>query len=621
MLAQTGTTGSPYSAMLRVTDNEGATATQSFSTDLLLPPVAVITVPTPIVVCYDLGAPILAPAPPANPPPMTLAYGNTLSLDGSTSYDQDNYGSGIANYAWDLGGDGTYEFSASPSYGGASFTATWAQIIAKGGIPGEEFTVNLTVVDNEDVDDMTSFTVMLDNDKPPEFLTKGETDPNVRNADTFDFFVVARALNGVLFERTLTAQDPDGTTPTWSIHGGDSGQFEIDAATGVLTFTGISSPGDSYTFQATVTSNNKTDVAYVQVTVVDAAIQIIDYTSDNGEIKRENQTFDSVAGGSFHEVEWKWFDSSPTSSYSDPLTHTMDTKVMLQVTLAGIPQGTAFTVEGKSGYEYLHFFASKAGEGVSTNVELTAEDELPNYIGQIDEAIAWTLTMNGQSIDLGSSRNLIYVTYGDPEGIVTQKRINWLTWAASGQNEIDGIVTDIQRESLRPDSQYANVPNLAPSHIWSYLDGALSECDEHVKLIEAAVKMLGVKAENGSPAGVVGYIYPKNNAINKGDFKNNDNENSEHPRNANNTEDLNYDLWYRGVDGRNHKYEAVYRINVIVNGITTFHYYAGFDRGITSRSVPYFTSETAVMEGVASGLIWRDKRTGTFGDPFSWPTQ
>ena len=76
-----------------------------------------------------------------------VGFGSSLSLDGSSSYDQDQAGSSITAYEWDLNGDGTIDTS------GSSISLSWSTIIANGGTPGGTYTVTLRVTDNESTTD------------------------------------------------------------------------------------------------------------------------------------------------------------------------------------------------------------------------------------------------------------------------------------------------------------------------------------------------------------------------------------------------------------------------------------------------------------------------------------
>ena len=154
-----------------------------------------------------------------------------------------------------------------------------------------------------------------------------------------------------------------------------------------------------------------------------------------------------------------------------------------------------------------------------THVKSTAVSKLPAVIGQIDKPISWLIVIDGQVIQLGTTQNKIYVTYGTPSGsVVTQKRIEWLTTVANGLGRGDeqAIVAAIHAASMAL-GNYENVENLPLDSPWQFLDGAPAECDEHVNLINAGVAMLGVPVnEPNLFVGQQGYLFPSTDPAVKG---------------------------------------------------------------------------------------------------------
>lgn len=79
-----------------------------------------------------------------------------LMLDGSDSFDVDeSVGDSIINWEWDVNGDDVYDFI------GESLTATWANLLAVGVMPGNTYTLQLRTTDEMGATNVaqTSFTV------------------------------------------------------------------------------------------------------------------------------------------------------------------------------------------------------------------------------------------------------------------------------------------------------------------------------------------------------------------------------------------------------------------------------------------------------------------------------
>lgn len=86
---------------------------------------------------------------------------------------------------------------------------------------------------------------------------------------------------------------------------------------------------------------------------------------------------------------------------------------------------------------------------------------------------------------------------------MAETRIEWLIKVAHGLNDSQNIVAAIHNES-------GGLENFEQSlrgrdgrcPIWKFLDGEKAECVNHVRLIAAAVAMIGIDG------GEVGFVYP-----------------------------------------------------------------------------------------------------------------
>ncbi len=182
---------------------------------------------------------------PNSPPEFPTTEVGTRSVDENTSSGR-NFGDPVA--ATDADSDRlTYSISGTDA---ALFdvVATSGQLRTNGALDHESrsvYSFSMSVTDGKDiygnaettVDDTIIVTVTVnDVDEPPEILGPAE-------ADDYD-------ENGTGDVATYFATDPEGVNSTfnWSLSGADSGDFNIDGSTGVLTFSSTpdyESPVDS----------------------------------------------------------------------------------------------------------------------------------------------------------------------------------------------------------------------------------------------------------------------------------------------------------------------------------------------------------------------------------------
>lgn len=492
----------------------------------------------------------------------------------------------------------------------------------------------------------------IDGDFPPEFLSNGETDARNGTNDRFDFYMGADQRDNRTFQRVLNAEDPDNTPTdpnrhpiTWSIDD-TSGNFQIDPANGTLSLKPAATLTVNTTvkFKATVMSNGVTDTADVTVNIVTAfSLTTIDFTTDHNKLRRNtvNNTshteFAYQNGGRFNSVEWS------TGLYADPLSHTMGQKVELLVRLPGVPDGMKFDLVGEAVGTDLDFkVEGENGAGQATYANLTATDPLPANVGQIDKAISWTITIDGQAIFLVDTQNLIYVTYGVPQSItypserkrgaryvaenrsdpnyMTERRIAWLTSSAvaGGLSDIQDIITAIHAASQGYDP-VDNPTGLSvfgggqtPDTIWTFLDATNpftgnnnpgdGECKDHVRLIHAAANMLGITV------GKIGFVFPRLEEADKGEYSTDPGIGSL-PKPG--VPDV--FLWYIDSNGARNRYEAVYKVVTGPEGSEVEKYYGGFSS--------VFDSVQEVMD-VAASLIWmRFRRNDVVDEGVPFPFQ
>ncbi|MDX9704024.1 MAG: PKD domain-containing protein, partial [Candidatus Auribacterota bacterium] len=147
-----------YSATLRVTDNNTPAKTST----------TLITV--------NVSAGKLAPVAVITPDIYRIAQGQNLGLDGSDSYDMDTAcGGGIANYLWDIDGDGQFDDAQ-----GMSPTVLWADLAGlaqpaspKTNLPSN--TIYLKVIDEFGAENITSATLYIYANRP--YAVLGSVNP------------------------------------------------------------------------------------------------------------------------------------------------------------------------------------------------------------------------------------------------------------------------------------------------------------------------------------------------------------------------------------------------------------------------------------------------------------
>jgi PKD repeat protein len=206
----------PVTVRLQVTDNEGITAQTTRTVNVRALPIASFT---------------------ASPNPALI--GQTVSFDASASSDPDGT---IANYKWDLDGNGTFETNtnttntASTSYGAA-----------------KTVTVRLLVTDNDGNTAQTTRTVTV-RAPPVASFTASPSSALVGQTVNFD---------------ASASSDPDGTIADyrWDLDG--NGTFENDSSTDATVSRSYSSPGP-VTVRLLVTDNDGNTAQTTRSVVVHA---------------------------------------------------------------------------------------------------------------------------------------------------------------------------------------------------------------------------------------------------------------------------------------------------------------------------------------------------------------
>jgi len=289
---------------------------------------------------------------------------------------------------------------------------------------------------------------------------------------------------------------------TWDTDGGD---YSLSSGTSLCTVS-WDTPGAK-----TLTAHCGASEVSKEITVYEVELKSVDFTSDH-DLLLHNDANWSDTGTDYNEPEWK---VSPSTN--DPITHTMNTSLTVNVTVKVSPSGLSFDLIGDSPNNYVDF--TKTGNtstGADQTIPITANAALPYYIDTLEKSIDWTIKLVDPSPDIeesvgSSGPHKIYLTYGTPDTTsasankLTDMRIIWSCDAANGAFTRKGIADSIYTvlsssdPPLEPGESLAD-PNQT-TYEWKllyedpnnvYNSPYYGECDEQAELMRKALDLLGV---------------------------------------------------------------------------------------------------------------------------------
>ena len=244
-----------------------------------------------------------------------------------------------------------------------------------------------------------------------------------------------------------------------------------------------------------------TDQDAIEYKVVDVDLKSVKFTSDHGLLVDNNDDW-TYLGTTYSEPEW--VDGDPDTN--NPISHTKDTKITVDVTVEVSPSGLEFELIGDGPNDYVDF--SKTGNtstGSDQVVTITADAKLPNQVDTLTKSIDWSIKIASSSIDIETSGpHKIYVTYGTPgeSSVVTEKRMSWACEKADGAEEDEDVADEIHKalwcehEGEDNDPPYDVGEKDDRGEGWILMAGeTFGACDEQAGLMELAVEILGVSAE------------------------------------------------------------------------------------------------------------------------------
>ncbi|HEX5922836.1 MAG TPA: PKD domain-containing protein [Baekduia sp.] len=241
----------------RVTDNEGATDTQT----------------------HTLSFGNQVPTASFTATPASAPTGQAIAFDATASSDPDGT---IAKYEWDLDGNGSYETDTG-------LTKTTSRTYATSGT----VTVGLRVTDNQSATATQTRTVTVTNRAPTASFTATPASATTGQAVAFD---------------ATASSDPDGTIAKyeWDLDG--NGTYETDTGTTKTTSRTYTAPG-SVAVKVRVTDNQGATATQTKTVTVTSGAPTASFTvTPNPAATRQNVTLNAAGStdpdGTIARYEW-----------------------------------------------------------------------------------------------------------------------------------------------------------------------------------------------------------------------------------------------------------------------------------------------------------------------------
>jgi len=257
------------------------------------------------------------------------------------------------------------------------------------------------------------------------------------------------------------------------------------------------------------TVEGKTLADNLKVTVYRTELKSIKFTSDHGLLSDNNSDW-TDSGTTYTEPEWipDGLDSGSDPDQNNPVSHTKDVNLTVDVTVRVGPSGLSFDLAGDGADNYVDFTKTgNTGTSADQIISITADAPLPDMVDTLAKNVAWTIKLNDPNPqierDVGSSgAHTIYVTYGTPSGsVVTEYRMSWACTTANAESTPIGIADESYTDFETP-PPYFELGADAPDPLWLLMAGSVykGECIDQANLMRLAVQILGASAS-------IGYIY------------------------------------------------------------------------------------------------------------------
>ena len=237
----------------------------------------------------------------------------------------------------------------------------------------------------------------------------------------------------------------------------------------------------------------------LKLVVVDAKLMSLKFTSDHNLLLDNNMDWTS-AGNRYPKPEWV----DPESS-AYPISQSKNTSVTMKVKIKVKPAGLSFKLTGY-GDLYMSFTANATSTGEEQEIEVMAEESLPDQVDIISSSIDWNIKIEDKSDEksLTVTNHEIYVTYGDPSGsAATEKRIAWCTQTCSGLSDPSSIADTIYSALASNPPTFRLIQPNVPSSPWLLMQstGYQGQCIDLANLMKLQMAMLGYSDSS------IGYVY------------------------------------------------------------------------------------------------------------------
>jgi len=246
-----------------------------------------------------------------------------------------------------------------------------------------------------------------------------------------------------------------------------------------------------------------------KLTVVRAELKSIEFTSDHesggANLLKDNNSNWTDNGTAYVEPEW-----GKIPGRTNPISHTMNTKLAAKVTVKVEPSGVTFDLIGDGSDDYVDFHKTgNNSTGSDQEFTVTADANLPDQVCTLTKSIDWKIEVGTNECSAGSSgAHKIYVTYTTPYGSeVTEKRLSWACEACNGGSTPTGIAEKVYTTFASDPPIFSLTNYNVPNPLWRLMEGApyRGQCIDLANLMLLAIKMIG-----GS--GTIGYVYGSTNA-------------------------------------------------------------------------------------------------------------
>jgi hypothetical protein len=238
----------------------------------------------------------------------------------------------------------------------------------------------------------------------------------------------------------------------------------------------------------------------IRYTVVHLELKTITFTSDHGVLNNNDSNW-TDSGTTYSEPEWIPDGPDPNTDpeQNNPISHTKNVKLTVDVAVKVAPSGLTFDLTGDGTNNYVDF--TKIGltsTGSDQVITIPADANLPNQVDILTKSIDWMIKLtdfDSYERDVGiSGPHKVYVTYGTPAGsVVTEARMIWACGKAGGAISAENVADAMHNALGNVDPPYEPGEKASLGSGWPLLAGTTyGECDEQAGLMELTVEILGV---------------------------------------------------------------------------------------------------------------------------------